>query len=121
MVGTRWELHDAEAALRPLVAAAAARDGCTHAQAHARALRWLAGQLRLQHTPSSLQALTGPELRLVVAACTRPLGLQWQPCDSCSQPALPSCTLQAHAAALRCLTVQAASVRCLLCCADPMA
>ena len=119
-MGRRWHLHDAEAALRPLVQAAAARDGCTHAQAHARALRWLAGQLRLQHTPSSLQALSDPQLLLVIETCTRPLGLLWEQCEQCGQPALPRSTLQAQATALQCLRLEAASLRCVQCCRHPI-
>lgn len=116
---SRWALEDAQEALQPLVAAAAARDRCTHAQARQRALRWLGTQLRLDAPPASLGALSPAQLELVVVACTRPLGLRWEPCASCGQPALPSCRLQAQLQLLAPLGAQLASVQCTSCHTGP--
>jgi hypothetical protein len=118
-VSTRWPLRDAQAALRPLVAAAAERDRCSTQAAEQRALGWLAQQLRLPRTPRSLEALPDAALRLVVVACTRPLGLAWEPCATCGQPALPSCTLQAQLHALEALGAQLVSVTCISCQPSP--
>ena len=117
-----WERDALQAALRPLVAAAAARDGYTVAQARQRALLWLGVQLRLPAAPASLGDLGdlgNPQLRLVVVACTRPLGLPWEPCHSCGEPALPSCTLEAERAALQLLRAQLTSLQCVGCCPGP--